>query len=128
MTNIIKEYLVSLGWKIDDAGAQKAKKMLDDVSQKAGMVGQFGKAVGVVSTAIVAVNTAILGYVVSAAKADVQNERLARSMWTTKDNAEAMNKTLSALGITLNDLWWSAGAAPEIPAVAAGGAESSASR
>lgn len=108
MTNIIKEYLVSLGWKADVAGFDKIKKMMSELERKSKKMPSSARAAILVSSALVTANSAILGYVASLAKADVQNERLARSMWTTKDNAEAMNKTLSALGITLNDLWWSA--------------------
>ena len=107
MTEILKEYLVSVGWKADDAGFAKVKQMLSGAKKEMGAFKAIAGGTALVVTGLAAVNLGMAKYIGSLAKADLENQKLARSMWTTKDNAEAMQKSLDALGATMQDLWWS---------------------
>ena len=107
MTEILKEYLVSVGWKADDAGFAKVKQMLSGAKKEMGAFKAIAGGTALVVTGLAAVNLGMAKYIGSLAEADLENQKLARSMWTTKDNAEAMQKSLDALGITMEDLWWS---------------------
>ena len=102
MVEKIKEYLVSLGFKTDESGAKKAQRAMDSVQKgvqnlmaavkalaAAGAVRQIGK------------------FFTDMARQDLEYQKLARSMWTTRQNAEAVNRSLEVMGASLQDLWLS---------------------
>lgn len=110
--DIIKEYLVSLGFNVDDKSFNDTNKAIDSVEKSTtkmakGVVGDFLKA-GLGITAFVATAvTGIAKYISSLGQAQIQNEIFARRMWTTQDSAMALNSTLKAMGVTLQDLYLS---------------------
>ncbi|MDQ7094216.1 hypothetical protein REC12_11510 [Desulfosporosinus sp. PR] len=112
MLDVIKEYLVSIGFKTDDSSlsaAQNAMKKagdsVDSFSNSA--VKDFAKATtGVVS--FVATATLALGKFVSGlAQSDLQTNMFARRMWMSTDAARAYQSSLKALGASINDLYLS---------------------
>ena len=100
MVEKIKEYLVSIGFSTDEKGASKAQSTVDSI----------GKTVKGLSAAIKALAVGgtlqkIVGYFTDMARQDLAFQRTARAMWTTKDNAEAITRSLNVLGASLQDLW-----------------------
>lgn len=64
-------------------------------------------AIGIVSTAILAADTAIATLLTSLAKTDMEMEKFARLMWTSKSNAMAFKSSLNAMGAQMEDLYLS---------------------
>lgn len=112
MLDVIKSYLVSLGFQVDNATFNKGqlaiKSMDKTVEGFAGnSVKNFAKAGTAVTSFFVAANIGIAKYMQGLAKADLQNEMFARKMWMNKDSAVAYKNSLSALGAELQDLYLS---------------------
>ncbi|RKN74998.1 hypothetical protein [Paenibacillus ginsengarvi] len=112
MIETIKSYLVSLGFAVDKSSYQNATKAIGDTGKTiAGFAGRtikhFASAAAAIASFVVAANVGIAKFIGELAKADLENEKLARQMWTSKDNAAAFNNSLKALGATLDDLYLS---------------------
>jgi hypothetical protein len=121
--DIIKEYLVSLGFEVDkptfDKSQQSIKSMDKAVSDFSGSaiknfaktgssaLKNFAIAEVAVSSFFVAANVGIAKYISGLAEADLKNEMFARKMWMSKDNAIAYKNSLSALGADIQDLYLS---------------------
>jgi len=110
--DVIKEYLVSLGFKVDASSFGQTKKVMADADKMVAKFAsssksQFLKAgasvVGFVATA----NVAIAAFIANLAQADIKNQEFARLMWMSNDAAYAYNNTLKALGATVDELWLS---------------------
>ena len=56
MTEILKEYLVSVGWKADDAGFAKVKQMLSGAKKEMGAFKAIAGGTALVVTGLAAVN------------------------------------------------------------------------
>lgn len=112
MLDIIKEYLVGLGFNVDKNSLDQAKNAMGEaektVSKFAGAsVTQFAVA-GIAVTAFVATATiGIAKFLEGLAKTDLESQKLARQLWMSKDNAMAFNNTLKAMGANLQDLYLS---------------------
>ncbi|NHN33571.1 hypothetical protein, partial [Paenibacillus agricola] len=112
MMDVIKSYLVSLGFSVDKASYQEVTKVMGGAQQS---VAKFaGSAVTQFALAGLAVTTfaatAVLGisnFLDKLAQADLETEKLARQMWLSKDAAAAYSNTLKAMGVTLQDLYLS---------------------
>jgi uncharacterized protein YwgA len=110
--DVIKSYLVSLGFSVDKSSFDSATHAVDSagesLSKFAGKtVKQFAIA-GVAVTSFFA--TAIAGmakFLNDLGNAQIQYEMLARQMWTTQQNAEAFDTTLKAMGTNLQQLYLS---------------------
>ena len=121
--DIMKEYLVSLGFEVDKPTfdkSQRAIKTMDKaVSDFSGSVTKsfvktgssalknFAIAEAAVSSFFVAANVGIAKYISGLAEADIKNEMFARKMWMNKENAIAYKNSLSALGADIQDLYLS---------------------
>ncbi|MGP1470058.1 MAG: glucosaminidase domain-containing protein [Schwartzia sp. (in: firmicutes)] len=106
---MIQEYLVGLGVEIDKPGFERMdgtlKKTEQTVSQVTGAwMKNFTVAGTVIGGAIAAVTTAAAGLITSAAKQDLELEKLSRRMLVTKDAALEMTRATDALGESLNDI------------------------
>ena len=112
MLNIIKSYLVSLGYHVDQASFDRARGSLTELEKllsnftRSSMVGfaKTGAAIIGFSTAIAAV---LYQLTIGVANADLKNELFAKRMWMAKENAMAYKSSLDALGVSLQDLYLS---------------------
>lgn len=109
MYDIIKEYMVGLGFRVDASSLNRAKGAMNDaektVEKFAGKsIARFAAAGAAVTTFVAVANIGIAKYVAGLAKADLENQKLARLMWTSKDNVMAYKYSLDALGATVQDL------------------------
>lgn len=112
MLDTIKEYLVSLGFAVDQNSYNEATKVMDNagesVAKFAGSaVKKFAIAGAAVEGFVAATTIGIAKFLGGLAQADLANEKLARQMWTSKDAAASYNNTLKAMGVTLQDLYLS---------------------
>lgn len=112
MLDVIKEYLVGLGFSTDMNSFNQAQKSVDDLGKKINSFAststkQFVTAGSAVTSFLVAANVGIAKFVTGIAKADLENEKFARRMWMNKDAAVAYKDSLSALGANLQDLYLS---------------------
>ncbi|MDP4085763.1 MAG: hypothetical protein Q8934_14250 [Bacillota bacterium] len=110
--DVIKQYMVSLGFSVDKTSFDSATKTIDSAGESlaklaGGTVKQFAIA-GVAVTSFF--TTAIVGmakFLNGLGNAQIQYEMLARQLWTTKENAEAFDTTLKAMGTNLQQLYLS---------------------
>lgn len=100
MIETIKEYLVSIGFKTDVKGAKSAQSAIDGIQKTVKGLTTALKALAVGGTL-----QKIAGYFTDMARTDLEFQKLARTMWTTRDNAEAVNRSLEVMGASLQDLW-----------------------
>lgn len=106
---MIQEYLVGLGAKVDRPSFQQAEatiKNLDRTVETATghMAANFAKASGIISAAIASVTTAAAGLMKSAAEQDLAMQKLSRQMMVSKDAAWTMKKATDALGESIQDI------------------------
>lgn len=107
--DVIQEYLVSLGFKVDKPGFNELNSTINQTSQ---LVGQatggwmkaFTKAGAVALTSLAGITTAMAGLAKRAAMSDIRMEGLARSMMVSKDVAWQMKQATDALGESVNDI------------------------
>lgn len=112
MIDIIKEYLISLGFKTDNSSLQSAQNAMNSVEKSvdsfvSSSVKGFAKAGVAVVTFVATANIALGKYLVSLAQSDLQTEMFARRMWMNKDAAKAYQSSIDALGVSINDLYLS---------------------
>jgi hypothetical protein len=73
-------------------------------------VSGLGPEFAIAATAVVA-TIAVIGKLASSimdlANQDIENEKLSRQLWTTKENAKEVDMGLKTLGVSMQDLWLS---------------------
>ena len=79
----LKEYLVKIGWNVDEVSFKNANSVIDGVSGKlsksaSGIASSFIKAGTIVGEAIVEINEQMFSLIDKTASLDYQTERLAR--------------------------------------------------
>ena len=107
--NIIQEYLVGLGVKIDRPGFNELNNTINTAtrtieSATSGWRREFVAAAGVVTASLAGITTAVGGLMKSVAGQDLAMEKLARNMMVSKDAAWEMKKATDALGESINDI------------------------
>ncbi|WP_163855823.1 hypothetical protein [Paenibacillus elgii] len=112
MIETIKSYLVSLGFSVDPNSYNQATKAIGSVEQgivkfAGSAVTKFALATTAVASFVAASSIGIAKFIGDLAQADLENEKLARQLWMSKDAAAAYNNTLKAMGVTLQDLYLS---------------------
>lgn len=112
MLEVIKSYLVSLGFQVDNNTFNQSQKAVKDMDKTmtaftTGAAKNFAVAGAAVTSFFVAAEVGIAKYMAGLAKADLENEMFARKMWMNKDSAIAYKNSLSALGAELQDLYLS---------------------
>lgn len=112
MLDTIKSYLVGLGFDVDQKSYDNTQKVISDTEKKlsdfAGTSAKsFLKAGAAVTAFFAGASVAVAGFLSKMATSDLQNEMLARQLWTSKENAEAFDKSLKALGVSLEQLYLS---------------------
>lgn len=106
---VIQEYLVGLGAKIDKPGFGQAEatiKSLDrTVETSTGhMAANFARASAMIGTAIAGVTASVFGLMKSAASQDLAMQKLSRQMMVGKDAAWTMKAATDALGESIQDI------------------------
>jgi len=106
---MIQEYLVGLGAKIDKPGFSQAEatiKSLDRTveSSTGRMAANFARASAMIGTAITGVSASVFGLMKSAAAQDLAMQKLSRQMMVSKDAAWTMKKATDALGESIQDI------------------------
>lgn len=116
-TNVIEEYLVSLGAIVNNAQfsefnntLNKAKsavtKLSDSAMDTTSSLGKMVTGLSAVASAITAVGFATAKTIKSVADADIKYQVLAKDIWTTKENAKSLQLALDTMGAKLEDIAW----------------------
>lgn len=105
MSNILEEYLVRIGAEIDKdafAGAAQA------ISRLSGMLGKLGSILkyGGIFVGLAKVTEAVIDNIKAVASADLEYQKLAQSMWVTKDTAKTLSVVLKTMGASQEDVAW----------------------
>ena len=111
MDETLKEYLVKIGWNVDELGFNVANKKINDfrsaiVNGGQGMAASFTKAGLVIFDTIHTVVKSMWGLADATATADLKVETFARRMWTTEQNARSLTTALDVLGMSYDDLFF----------------------
>lgn len=111
-TGIIKEYLVKLGFTVDQQQFGQFERTFNNAtkinnlfatSTTAGMAAASVAVIAFVASA----NAAIGTYIDKLAKADMDTEIWARRMWISTDQAKAIMEAQKATGRSLEEVWYS---------------------
>lgn len=107
----MKEYLVKIGWDVDEQGFRKSIGIVNSLVGRLsgtalGIASTAVKASGLVASALVTVNESLVSIVETTADLDLQTERLARQYWTTEQNARSFSTALEVLGKNTSDLMY----------------------
>lgn len=107
----MQEYLVKIGWDIDQEGFRKSMSIVNSVAGRlsgkaAGIASSFVKAGGIVANALITVNESLVSVVEETAKLDYETEKLARQYWTSEQNARSFSTALDVLGESTSDLMY----------------------
>lgn len=105
MIDVIKEYLVSVGFGVDNKSVDKAKAQMNDMEKHLGKfadtsAGKFASLSVAMVTFYETFTLAIGKFAVGVAQADRQVELLARRFYTTEANARSLSATMKAMGLT----------------------------
>lgn len=104
MIDVIKDYLISLGMKIDKQSFSEANKAVNEVDKGLGkfstsVAGKFVK-IGAAATSLSVAMAAAMGkFAFSVAEADRQVGLLARRLYTTKENARSLSIAMKQMNI-----------------------------
>lgn len=106
---MIQEYLVGLGVQIDKPGFNQMNQTLQTTEQMVSKVtgswaANFVRAGGIIGGVIAGITAAGAGLMQSAAKQEIELEKLSRSMLMTKDDVLTLKSATDALGESLNDI------------------------
>ena len=111
MDETLKEYLVKIGWDVDNISFQNANEQINKFNRLAelsvkslGMA--FTSAGSLIFDTIFSITESMWSLVSSTAEADLRVETFARRMWTTEQNARSLTTALDALGMEYNDLFY----------------------
>lgn len=111
MAETLEEYLVKLGWDIDEMSFSKALGMISRVEGgSAKMVGSLvsntAKGAAALASVFLALELGVAKTISKVADADLEVERFARKMWTTETKARSFTTALSAMGASYNDIFY----------------------
>lgn len=107
---MLKEYLVGLGFSVDDKTYNQAMGKMETFEKVAGkMAGNVGKSIAkgsaIAVAALTSVTVGVTKYVSSVADADMATEKFARRMWMTETNARSLQNVLKAMGESMDSLY-----------------------
>ena len=107
----LKEYLVKLGWDVDELGLSKLQNGLSKVERSADSIGNkfvknFAKAGTAVGGFLLTITAGTAKFMSNVATADLATERWARRMWTTEENARSLTTALDAMGASYEDIFY----------------------
>ena len=108
MPESLKDYLVKIGWDLDESGFKNATNKITSIKSKLdkvkGIKDGFKVASDVILGSLKVVNEAILDVVESTALLDYETEKQARLWWVSEQQARSYETALNALGETNADL------------------------
>lgn len=109
--DVIKSYLVSLGFKVNQPELAKFNDALRVASQQAervtaGMAKTFVAAGAAVLTTLTAIATGTVGLMDHVAQSDLGFQVMARRMYLSTDAARSLKIATDALGYSLEDIVW----------------------
>ena len=108
MPETLKDYLVKIGWDLDESGFKNATNKITSIKSKLdkvkGIKDGFKVASDVILGSLKVVNEAILDVVESTALLDYEVEKQARLWWVSEQQARSYQTALNALGETNADL------------------------
>lgn len=108
MPETLKDYLVKIGWDLDESGFKNATNKITSIKSKLdkvkGIKDGFKVASDVILGSLKVVNEAILNVVESTALLDYEVEKQARLWWVSEQQARSYQTALNALGETNADL------------------------
>jgi hypothetical protein len=107
----LKEYLVKIGWDVDNISFQNANEQINKFNRLAELSAKslgmaFTSAGSLIFDTIFSITESMWSLVSSTAEADLRVETFARRMWTTEQNARSLTTALDALGMEYNDLFY----------------------
>lgn len=105
MSNILEEYLVRIGAEVDKDAFAGAAKAINNLS---GMLGKLGSILkyGAIFAGLAKVTEAVIDNIKAVASADLEYQKLAQSMWVTKDTAKSLSVVLKTMGASQEDVAW----------------------
>ena len=105
MSNILEEYLVRIGAEVDKDAFAGAAKAINNLS---GMLGKLGSILkyGAIFAGLAKVTEAVIDNIKAVASADLEYQKLAQSMWVTKDTAKTLRVVLKTMGASQEDVAW----------------------
>ena len=105
MSNIIEEYLVRIGADIDRTSFTGASQAIAQLSTT---MRRFGHALkyGAVITGIVKTTEAVIQNIKAVADADMEYQKLAKTMWVTKETAKSFSLITKTMGASAEDIAW----------------------
>jgi hypothetical protein len=115
MANVLSEYLVALGWQVNQHELRQFNEALRHMSEQVerytnnefyGIVPKFVKAGAVITGALASITAGTIGLLAHTAQADLDFQVLARRMFMTGDAAKQMKIATDALGYSLEDIIW----------------------
>jgi hypothetical protein len=108
---ILEEYLIALGFKVDDAGLSKFKGTLELVSRQvedhtAGIAKMFVGTAATVVAAYVSISAAVLGLADHVAQSEIGFQLFALRMHMSVTAAKELKIATDALGYSLDEIAW----------------------
>lgn len=105
MSNILEEYLVRIGAEVDKDAFAGAASAINNLAALLGKLGSILKYGGIV-VGIAKVTESIVDNVKAVAEADMEYQKLAQSMWVTKDTAKTLSVVMKTMGASQEDIAW----------------------
>ena len=107
----LKEYLVKIGWDVDELGLSKLTSTLGNIkSLIKKFFGDSGENIASGLTSVLGtikdVNSAAIGLIETTAGLDYETEKLARRYWISEKAARSYQTALDALGETQEDVFY----------------------
>lgn len=105
MSNILEEYLVRIGAEVDKDAFAGAAQAISNLSGMLGKLGTILKYGGIV-VGLAKVTKSVIDNIKAVASADLEYQKLAQSMWVTKDTAKTLSVVLKTMGASQEDVAW----------------------
>ena len=107
----IKDYLVGLGFEVDQKEFHEAQKAINDLgkiiqSSTSGMAKDFTIAATSITGALLAIAGGVTALVSHIAQADMEYQKFALHMWTSKETAKDLKVALDAMGESIENVAW----------------------
>lgn len=103
---VMDEYLVKISTDMDTVAMNSALSMLNKLEGALGKLGTSGKAATMALAFFGGVTAATIKLIQNVANADMEFQRLAKSMWITKDSAKALSIAMKTMGVSEHDITW----------------------
>ncbi|GAB6170547.1 hypothetical protein JCM15765_03940 [Paradesulfitobacterium aromaticivorans] len=112
MINVIRQYLVSLGFHVDTPSLNTAQHAMNTVEKSIASFSdtalkRFAVAGTAVTAFFLAAEVGTAKFIMNLGQADLQTQIFARRMWMSVDSARAYQNAIEALGVSLQDLYLS---------------------